>query len=416
MTERDPQRPAPRTNVLAFPQAPEAIELRHLRAFVAVAEELNFSRAADRLHVSQSALSRQISGLEKLLGCNLLVRSTHRVELTLAGEALLDRTRQLLDGVDEAVAAAQLVDGELAFKLSQIWAPVFAAAAPGIGLEERRRAIEGLCSQFPPPPEAKVAPVNCGGVPAFKIGERPDEEATLIYVHGGGHVFGSAYGHLGVAGALALAANATALVPEYRLAPENPFPAELEDIGRAYRWMVAQGVAPERIVVAGDSAGCGTVMGLMHDLKAAGEPLPGGAVLFCPFVDLSAASIRALASEGNEVAQMLLEMTIPLIEDYLGGHPVDDPRLDPLHDDLSGLPPLLIQGATADPHAQDSHLLAERARRHGVEVAFELYPGETHSFQTFWSFLPEARQAVTRGGAFAQAIAAGRSYPAAGVG
>ena len=91
-------------NVLAFPQAPDAIELRHLRAFVAVAEELSFSRAADRLHISQSALSRQVSSLEKLIGCDLLRRSTHRVELTLAGEALLERTHSLLEGVDEAVA------------------------------------------------------------------------------------------------------------------------------------------------------------------------------------------------------------------------------------------------------------------------------------------------------------------------
>ena len=91
------------TNVLAFPQAPEAIELRHLRAFVAVAEELNFGRAAERLYITQPALSRQIRALEQLLGCELLRRSTHRVELTLAGEALLDRVRPVLREVDAAV-------------------------------------------------------------------------------------------------------------------------------------------------------------------------------------------------------------------------------------------------------------------------------------------------------------------------
>ena len=111
-------------NVLAFPQARDAIELRHLRAFVAVAEELNFSRAADRLHMSQSALSRQISSLEKLIGCDLLRRTTHRVELTLAGEALLERTHRLLEDVNEAVARTQSVGGELAYRLTQYWAPV----------------------------------------------------------------------------------------------------------------------------------------------------------------------------------------------------------------------------------------------------------------------------------------------------
>jgi monoterpene epsilon-lactone hydrolase len=99
--------------VLPFPQAPDGVELRHLRAFVAVAEELNFGRAAERLYVSQPALSRQIRGLEQLVGCELLRRSTHSVELTLAGEALLERSRRLLRDVDEAVAAALAVGGEL---------------------------------------------------------------------------------------------------------------------------------------------------------------------------------------------------------------------------------------------------------------------------------------------------------------
>src|ERR671917_1636475 len=131
-----------RGNVLAFPQAPEAIELRHLRAFVAVAEELNFGRAADRLHLSQSALSRQVRGLEQLLGCDLLRRSTHRVELTIAGEALLDRARRLLDDVDEAVSATLSIGGELAGRLAQLWAPLLAATGADGGLQSGRNAYE----------------------------------------------------------------------------------------------------------------------------------------------------------------------------------------------------------------------------------------------------------------------------------
>src|SRR6185503_2449554 len=111
-------------NVLALPQAPDAIELRHLRAFVAVADDLSFSRAAQRLFLSQPALSRQIRGLERLVGCDLLRRSTHGVELTLAGDALLDRARNLLHGVDDAVSATRAVGGELAGRLARIWEPV----------------------------------------------------------------------------------------------------------------------------------------------------------------------------------------------------------------------------------------------------------------------------------------------------
>ncbi len=105
--------------ILALPQAPEAVELRHLRAFVAVAEELNFGRAAERLYVSQPALSRQIRSLERGLGCELLRRSTHRVELTLAGDALLDRARRVLADVDEAVSATQAVGGELSNRVAR---------------------------------------------------------------------------------------------------------------------------------------------------------------------------------------------------------------------------------------------------------------------------------------------------------
>ena len=126
--------------MLAFPQAPEAIELRHLRAFVAVAEDLSFSRAADRLHISQSALSRQVRALEQFLGCELLRRSTHEVELTIAGEALLDRARRLLSDVDEAVSATQSLGGELASRLTQLWAPLLEIASGDADLEERRAA------------------------------------------------------------------------------------------------------------------------------------------------------------------------------------------------------------------------------------------------------------------------------------
>ena len=123
-----------RAPVLAFPQAPDAIELRHLRAFVAVAEELNFGRAADRLHLSQSALSRQVRGLEQLLGCDLLRRSTHSVELTIAGEALLDRARRLLTDVDEAVSVTLSIGGRARRAADA------AVGAPVRGRERERRA------------------------------------------------------------------------------------------------------------------------------------------------------------------------------------------------------------------------------------------------------------------------------------
>src|SRR6185436_6580891 len=133
--------------VLAFPQAPDGVEIRHLRAFVAVAEDLNFGRAAARLYVSQPALSRQIRALERLVGCELLRRSTHRVELTVAGSALLDRARRLLADLDEAIATTQSVGGELANRMAAMWAPVLEVSSAGRDVQDMRAAYETFLAQ-----------------------------------------------------------------------------------------------------------------------------------------------------------------------------------------------------------------------------------------------------------------------------
>ena len=400
-----------RGNVLAFPQAPDAIELRHLRAFVAVAEELNFGRAADRLHLSQSALSRQVRALEQLLGCDLLNRSTHRVELTIAGEALLDRARRLLEDVDEAVSATLSIGGELAGRLAELWAPLFAVTDDDAGLQARRDAFERFHGQFSPPPEVAIAPVNAGGVPSFELAAHPDASATILYLHGGGHVMGSAFGHKPLLGALAVAADARVVAPEYRLAPEYPFPADLEDATRAYRWLLDTGTPPEQVILAGDSSGCGLVLALLLSLKQEQDvPLPAGALLFCPWTDLSGNILQPLAASDEQIT-MLLDQVRAYVDAYLDGHPVDDPVLSPLSADLSGLPPMLIQAATGDPQREEAHLLTERARAHGVDARLELYPVDTHAFQTFWSFLPEAIEGLSQAGRFVQRVAASAQPP-----
>ena len=400
-----------RGNVLAFPQAPDAIELRHLRAFVAVAEELNFGRAADRLHLSQSALSRQVRALEQLLGCDLLNRSTHRVELTIAGEALLDRARRLLGDVDEAVSATLSIGGELAGRLAELWAPLFAVTDDDAGLQARRDAFERFHGQFSPPPEVAIAPVNAGGVPSFELAAHPDASATILYLHGGGHVMGSAFGHKPLLGALAVAADARVVAPEYRLAPEYPFPADLEDATRAYRWLLDTGTPPGQVILAGDSSGCGLVLALLLSLKQEQDvPLPAGALLFCPWTDLSGNILQPLAASDEQIT-MLLDQVRAYVDAYLDGHPVDDPVLSPLSADLSGLPPMLIQAATGDPQREEAHLLTERARAHGVDARLELYPVDTHAFQTFWSFLPEAIEGLSQAGRFVQRVAASARPP-----
>jgi monoterpene epsilon-lactone hydrolase len=385
------------SNVLPLPSAPDAIELRHLRSFVAVAEELNFGRAATRLYVSQPALSRQIRALERLVGCDLLRRSTHRVELTIAGEALLDRTRDLLHNLDDAVSATRSVGGELAGRAARMWDSV-GAAVVGEDLEEARAAYEAIQEQFEPPAEIRIRSVTAGGVPSLLLGPRTGEAPTMMHLHGGGYVLGSAFGYRPLVGALAAAADAAVLLPDFRLAPEHPFPAALEDALNAYLWMLERGTPPESITLTGDSAGGGLVLSVLLSLREDDLPMPGGAILFSPGVDMS---VRRYAEQADPKDLALVRHYADM---YLAGHPVDDPLVSPLYADLHGLPKTLIQNCTADPIALDSKAIAERLRDHGVDVRLDLYPGDTHVFQVFWSFLPEASDAVRRAGEFAAAI------------
>jgi monoterpene epsilon-lactone hydrolase len=376
--------------VIAFPGT-DGVEVRHLRAFIAVAEELNFSRAAERLYLSQPALSRQVRMLERVIGCELLRRSPHRVELTLAGQALLDRARPVLESLEEAVAAAQAVGGELNARIMSLWAPMSALADPETSIAQMREEFEAILAHSPMPPDVSVRPVIAGGTPALELGGDP----AILYLHGGGYILGSAYGYRPLAGALVAATGTAALVPDFRLAPEHPFPAALDDALAAYRWLVQQRGEPGQIVLAGDSSGAGLALALMLRLKAEGERLPAAAVLLCPAVEISGAM---LTPAGNP--HPMDAIWSASARSYLAGHPADDPLVSPLHGDLRGLPPLLIQCSTGDRVRPEAEALATRATQLGVEARLETYTADTHVFQVYWSFLPEARDALAAAGGF----------------
>jgi acetyl esterase/lipase len=391
---------------MALPPAPDAIELRHLRSFVAVAEELNFGRAATRLFVSQPALSRQIRALERLVGCDLLRRSTHRVELTLAGEALLDRARRLLTEVDDAVFATRSVGGELERRLAELWEPINDLTAADPDLQRLRDACEQMHAQFEPVASVGVRPVNAGGVPSLVLTPSADAPTAVLFLHGGGYVMGSAFGYRHLASALAAASGTGVLVPDYRLAPEHPYPAAVEDAVRAYGWLLDTGVRPEDGVVAGDSAGGGLALSLQTTLRLQDLPRPGGTVLMCPGVDLAYEEDLDLPTEPQPAVSM--EQIRSFAAAYLGDTPPDDEVVNALRADLTGFPPMLVQAATGDVISKDAKVLVEHARAFGVEVAYELYPVATHDFHVFWSFLPEAADAVEAAGRFIREVREGR--------
>jgi acetyl esterase/lipase len=375
-------------------QTPDGIELRHLRALVAVADELSFSRAAHELYLTQPTLSRQIRALEKLVGCGLLRRNTRNVELTLAGETLLDSARQLLAGLDEGIIAARALGGELNARMGRIWAPVQALHDSHADLDDIRSEYETMCAQLPVPPEVEAHPVNAGGVPGLRLTPPAASGATILYAHGGGMTLGSAYGYRALAAALALAANAAALVHEYRLAPEHPYPAAVDDTERAYKWLMARGLLPQQIIMAGDSTGGMLLMSALPRLKHQGIPLPRCVVLLCPGADFFAAE----AVNPDDPAMVAEHRRFQAA--YLNGHPLDDPAANPLHADLTGLPPILIQVATGDQFARGAHELAARAHRHAVRTTVKSYPVNSHNFQSFWTFLPEATHALRDAGQF----------------
>lgn len=405
--------------VFSLPEAPDAMELRHLRSFVAVAEELNFRRAAERLFITQPALSRQIRTLERLVGSQLLRRSTHRVELTIAGEALLDRARRLLREVDDTVYAVKSLGGEITARIMRMWQPVGDHASDDGDLQEQRTAYEAMLAHGEVPDGVQVRPVNAGGVAALSVSPNHADLPGVLFLHGGGFVLGSAFGYRPLAGALALASGAGVLVADYRLAPEHPFPAALEDARSAYLWLLERGAGPAGLVVAGESVGAGLGLALLLRLRDEGVPLPGGAALLCPIVDLS---LSAFAVDSEPDAKdpdrrTLVEVGRRLVDAYLAGHSNLDPLASPLRGDLSGLPPLLVQAATGDPLHSDAQALHSRAREQAVPSDLQRYPTDAHAFQLFWSFMPEAADAIEAAGHFVaqriRAAAGGARRPGA---
>ncbi len=227
--------------------------------------------------------------------------------------------------------------------MTQLWEPV---GDTGTDVERVRTAYEALHAQFSPPPEAAIRSVNTGGVASLLVAGQLEASATLPYLHGGGYVAGSAFGYRHLAGALGTAAETGVLLPEYRLAPEHPFPAAIEDALSAYLWIIDSGVNPQRVTLAGDSAGAHLALSLLITIRQQQLPLPGRAVLLCPWADL--ANIRA-QTHGEPQPVATPEQQRRWMNSYLAGYPHDDAVVSPLTADLTGFPPMLIQAGTGDP-------------------------------------------------------------------
>lgn len=229
-------------------------------------------------------------------------------------------------------------------------------------------------------------------------------EPTLLYLHGGGFIACSPETHRSLVGTLVQRIQGRAWVPAYRLAPEHPYPSALHDAVSAYRWLLeCEGVAPQRLIVAGDSAGGGLALSVVLAARDAGLPLPAGVVAFCPWADMSATG--SSLEENSERCSMFAAETIrraaPL---YAGASDPCDPLLSPVYADYHGFPPLLLHASTDEVLRDDALRVASRARASGVMVRQRLWRRVPHVWQFLSAVLPEARESVGDAAAFMREV------------
>jgi monoterpene epsilon-lactone hydrolase len=271
-------------------------------------------------------------------------------------------------------------------------------------IEDMRAYLEKMGSFFPVAKDIVCEPVDANGIPAeWIIAPGAAQDLALLYLHGGGYTIGSINSHRHLASRLSKSAKVRVLAIDYRLAPEHPFPAALEDARAAYRWLLAQGFCQAKLAIAGDSAGGGLTMAVLVALRDEDAGLPAAAVCMSPWVDLAGTgnSMRTKAEVDPMVRQDGVRMMAKM---YLGQADATTPLASPLYADLSGLPPLLIQVGTSEVLLDDAVRLAERAKSAGVNVTLEQWEDMIHVWQFFASMLPEGGQAIERIGQFIQAM------------
>ncbi|MCH8801805.1 MAG: alpha/beta hydrolase, partial [Chloroflexi bacterium] len=242
--------------------------------------------------------------------------------------------------------------------------------------------------------------VGVNGVPAEWISAPESQESRVVlYLHGGGYLFGSVRTHRVMLAHLARAAKARVLALDYRLAPEIPFPAPVEDSVSAYQWLLSQGVSPRKIVFGGDSAGGGLVVAAMVALRSVGEPMPAAGVCISPWADMEATG-QSFTTNAENDPSVSRERILKIAGVYLDGKDPRAPLASPIHADLTGLPPLLLQVGGIEVLLDDSTALKSRAKEAGVSVEMEVWDDMPHVWHHFAPILPEARKAIGKIGEF----------------
>ena len=267
-------------------------------------------------------------------------------------------------------------------------------------LQQRRMALEDAARRLPMPPHVDVQRTTVGNIPAEWL--RPagtTGNRVVLYLHGGAYTMGSCRTHRALASRIAIASKSPVLQPEYRLAPEYPFPAALQDGMAVYRWLIDYGISPHKMVVAGDSAGGGLTLALTVLLRDKDVPLPAAIACLSPWADLELTG-ESLTTRAKVDPICSLEESRFHATHYIGKNDPRAPLISPIYADLHGLPPILAQVGDREILLSDAIRLTERARKDGVYAELEVWDGMWHVWHLLARYVPEGQQAVDKIGAF----------------
>jgi monoterpene epsilon-lactone hydrolase len=275
-----------------------------------------------------------------------------------------------------------------------------ASQTAGTGIEIARQGLEALSSLTPVAPDIIVEKTKIEDIPAeWVIAPNAVEDRVFLYLHGGAYIMGSCNTHRYLASKLSQSTAARVLVPEYRLAPENPFPAAIEDAVKVYRWFISSGITPDKIIIGGDSAGGGLTLATLLSLKGEDEALPALAVLLSPWTDLEGTG-ESMKTRAEVDPWLSPDATRAIPTLYTRDLDLSHPLVSPIYADLSGLPSMLVHVGNDEILLSDSARLVDCAREAGVEVTFKVWDDMWHVFQTF--AIPEGQQAIDEIGEFVQ--------------
>jgi len=271
-------------------------------------------------------------------------------------------------------------------------------------VEELRKGLEQLASLWKLPKDVKFEHIDINGMAAVWISspEEFDSDKVVLYLHGGGYILGSLISHQDLVARISRAAKARVLFIEYRLAPEDPFPAAVEDAVKLYKWLIEnQKIDPKKIVIAGDSSGGGLTLVTLIKLRDENINLPAAGVCLSPWTDVALTSESLIRNAKVDTFLKLYDLVF-MADLYVGDNDPKNPYISPLYADLHDLPPILIQVGTAESIEDDSVRFAEKAKKAGVDVKLEVFDDMIHGFQAFSSWAPEGQDAIDKIGVYIQ--------------